>query len=195
MLSDDIYFGGNRIRYVAVSSWQCTYNSPYTRFFVDVSTPNSFRAHRHQLSSCLPQTQISMAVAITIWLLALSLPGEWCCPESSLEDSGSDRTLRLSGAGRRQAVPGGVEGSGCLWEERKVEEEEEEVMQLPGHTPELDLSLLLARQDARRRSSLTSSYLTKQKTSFTPHRFSGSADSSLWNIRRASSVKRLHWDG
>lgn len=119
-----------------------------------------------------------MAVAITIWLLFLSRPGDWCCPDSSLGDNGSERTLRLSGAGRRQDVPGGVEGSGCLWEDRGVVEDEEEV-QLPVHTPELDLSPLLARQDALRLSSLTSSYLTKQKTSLTPQRFSGSEASSL----------------
>ena len=135
-----------------------------------------------------------MAVAITIWLLFLSRPGDWCCPGSSLGDSGSDRTLRLSGAGRRQDVPGGVEGSGCRWEGRD-EEEVEEGVQPPVHPPVLDLSLLLARQEARRLSSLTSSYLTKQKTSLTPQRFSGSEASNLWNMRKASSVKRRHWDG
>lgn len=129
-----------------------------------------------------------MAVAITIWLLFLSRPGDWCCPGSSLGDSGSDRTLRLSGAGRMQDVPGGVEGSGCLCEEREDADE----VQLPAHAPELDLSPLLARQDALRLSSLTSSYLTKQKTSLTPQRLSGSAASRRWNMRRASSVKRRH---
>lgn len=119
-----------------------------------------------------------MAVAITIWLLFLSRPVDWCWPDSSLEDNGSERTLRLSGAGRRQEVPGGVEGSGCLWEERDEEEDEEDV-QLPVHTPELDLSPLLARYEALRLSSLTNSYLMKQKTSFTPQRFSGSAASNL----------------
>lgn len=86
---------------------------------------------------CGGQTQISMAVAMTIWLLFLSRPGDWCCPESSLGDSGSERTLRLSGAGRRQDVPGGVDGSWCLREER---EDDEDGLQLPVHTPELDLS-------------------------------------------------------
>lgn len=122
-----------------------------------------------------------MAVAITIWLLFLSRPGDWCCPDSSLGDRGSERTLRLSGAGRKQVVPGGVEGSGCLWaarEEDDDDDEEDEDAQLLVHTPELDLSPRLARQEALRRSSLTSSYLTKQKTSFTPQRFSGSAASS-----------------
>lgn len=109
----------------------------------------------------------------------------------------SERTLLFRGAGRRsEVVPGGVEGSGCLWERDEEEDEEELEVQLAEHTPdELDLSPLLARQEARRRSSLTSSYLTKQKTSFTPQRFSGSAASSRWNMRRASSVKRRHWDG
>lgn len=63
-----------------------------------------------------------------------------------LREWGSERTLLFRGAGRkREVVPGGVEGSGCLWERNEEEDKEEVEVQPAGHTPdELDLSPRLA---------------------------------------------------